>query len=129
MIVTSPPRSAVDQAARLARLFDDQLMRCSFIQRLGRLDLDAKAGEPDIGTRARRVQLDRADPEIAQDLCAKADLAPLPATLELGGRALFGKRRRRHPRGAVAEINEDTPAGFLEARERGMDRLRAAKHV
>src|ERR1700719_3184890 len=49
------------------------------LQRLGRDDLDAEAGEPDIGALGRGQQPDRGDPEVFEDLRAEADLAPLPA--------------------------------------------------
>src|SRR5262249_44786058 len=46
-------------------------------------DLDAEAGETDIGHLAGRQQTNRGDAEVAQDLRAEADLAPL-----LGSRSL-----------------------------------------
>src|SRR5436190_15935310 len=91
---------------------------------LGRFDFDAEAGEPDIGARAGGVQLDRADPQIAQDLRAEPDLAPFPAAFEFGGRSVLGDRGGRHPGGAVAQIDEDAAARLFEPAERRMDRLR-----
>src|SRR5438045_9457015 len=87
-----PCRSAIDQPPGLARLFDNELVPRRLLQGLGRFDLNAEAGEPDISARAGCVQLDRADPQIAQDLRTKPDIFPLPAALQLGWRRVLGDR-------------------------------------
>src|SRR6266850_786747 len=80
--------SAAGGGSRPARLLDQQPMDRGFLQGLGRRDLDAEAGEPDI--------------------------LPLPAALHFGGGAVFGDRRRRHARGAVAQIDQGAPPFLLE---------------
>src|SRR6266480_2378110 len=102
-----PCRSAVDHPARLPRFLDNELVPRGLLQGLGRLDLNAEPGEPDIGARAGCVQLDRADPQIAQDLRTESDILPLPAAFQLGRGRLLGNRGGRHARGTVAQINED----------------------
>src|SRR5436190_14786830 len=97
-------RSTIGGVARLAALPDAQPVARGFLERLGRLDLDAEPGEPDIAARARRIEPDRGDPQIAQDLGAEPDILPLPAALQFGGGAVFGDRRRWNTRGAVAQI-------------------------
>src|SRR5437588_8758038 len=121
--------STVDGSARLTRFLDGQPVARNLVERFGRFDLDAEAGEPDIGARPGGVQLDRADPQIAQDLRAEPDLAPFPAAFELGGGGVFGDRGGRHPGGAVAQINEDAAARLLETAEGGVDRLGPAEHI
>src|SRR5579862_3942457 len=111
------------RVARLAALRDDQPVARGFLEGLGRRDLDAEPGEPDIGPRARRIEPDRGDIEIAQDLGAEPDIFPLPVALQFGGGAVLGDRGRRDARGAVAQVDQDAAAGSLEAAQRGMDRL------
>src|SRR5215472_15179059 len=88
--------------------------RLGSFQGFGRDDLDAEAAEPDIRALARRQQPNRGDAEVAQDLRAEADLAPLHVALALRAGAFLADHRDRHARGAVAQIDEDTPAGRLE---------------
>src|SRR5580693_659378 len=94
------------------------------LERLGRGDLDTKAREPDISARARRQQLDRRDAKVAQDLCPEPDFAPLDIALALRAGAFLAYRRDRDPRGALAQIDEDTPSGCLEMAQRSVDRRR-----
>src|SRR6266567_4916997 len=114
-------RSTIGGAARLAALPDDQPVARGLFQRLGRLDLDAEPGEPDIAARARGIEPDRGDPQIAQDLGAEPDILPLPAALQFGGGAVLGDRTGWNARGAVAQVDEDAAAGLLEPAQRGMD--------
>src|SRR5260370_6133731 len=104
-------------------------MRRRLFDRLGGFDLDPEAGESDISARAGGEEPDRGDAEVPQNLCAEADVFPLPAALQLRSAALLRKRHCRHPRGAVAQVDEDTAPGMLEPAQRGMDRLGAAEHV
>src|SRR6266851_3101990 len=123
------PGSAAGGGTRPARLLDHQPMDRGFLERLGRLDLDAEAGEPDIAARPGGIKPDRGDAEIAQDLGAEPDILPLPAPLHFGGGAVFGDRGGRHARGTVAQIDQDAAAFLLESAQRRMDRLGAAEHV
>src|ERR1700747_1063704 len=99
------------------------------LERLGGGDLDTKAREPDISARARCQELDRRDSKVAQDLCPEPDFTPLDIALALRTGAFLPDRRYRHARGALAQIDEDTPSGCLEVAQRGMDRRRAAEHI
>src|SRR5581483_1142666 len=65
-------------AQRPAGLAHRDLSQASAVERLGRHDLDAEAAEADIGALRGGEQADRGDVEVAQDLRAEADLAPLP---------------------------------------------------
>src|SRR5207302_10420890 len=121
--------STIGGAARLTALLDDQPVGGGFFERFGRLDFDAEPGEPDIGARARRIEPDRGDPQIAQDLGAEPDILPLPAALQFGGGAVLGDGAGWNARGAVAQVDEDAATGLLEPAQRGMDRLGAAEHV
>src|SRR6266851_4585019 len=123
------PGSAAGGGTRPARLLDHQPMDRGFLERLGRLDLDAEAGEPDIAARPGGIKPDRGDAEIAQDLGAEPDILPLPAAFQFGAGAVLGDRRGRHAGGAVAQIDEDAAPGLLEAAQRQVDGLGAAEHV
>src|SRR5271166_3269408 len=72
---------------------------------LRRHDLDAEAGQADIGHVRRGSQKPyRTDTEIPEDLRAETDLAPLlAARLARGGLFRFGNGDHRHPGGAVAQ--------------------------
>src|SRR5712692_11700866 len=74
--------STIGGGLRLAPVLDGQPGDRGFVQGFGGFDLDAEPGEPDIGARARGVEPDRRNIEIAQDLGAEPDLAPLPAAFE-----------------------------------------------
>ena len=118
------------QLARRAQRGDARLHRRPVaLQSLGLGDFDAETGDPDIGARARRQELDRRDPQVAQDLRPEPHLAPLDAALALGIGGSLADRRGRDARGAVAQIDQDTLAGGLEAAECRMDGLRAAKDI
>src|SRR5579863_3243742 len=90
--------------------------RRSPVERLDRGDLDAEAGEADIGARVVGPEPDRGDPEIAQDLGAEPDLAPLRlARFVRAGRA--PAQVRRHSRRPLAEVDERAAPLRLEAGE------------
>src|SRR5262245_66150181 len=74
---------------------------------------------------ARRQELDRPHPEIAQDLCPEADIAPGLLAPAGGARAL----RRGDARGALAKIDEHAAALPGEAVIDGLERLAAAEQV
>src|SRR5260370_13856444 len=76
-------------------------------------DLDAKTGQSLVVVHRRRQMTDRGDAEIAQDLRADADFAPLPVAVGFGG-FLFGQGRYGDAGGAVAQIYQHTSAGLPE---------------
>src|SRR6185437_13224688 len=86
-------------------------------------DLDAEAGKSLIVVNRRRQVPDRGDAEIAQDLRADTDLAPLPVAVGFGG-FFLGKRRDRNTGGAVAQVDEDAAAVLPETLEHGLHALR-----
>src|SRR5262252_5801603 len=79
------------------------------VDRLGRGDLDAKAGQSDVTVLGGGQKPDRRDAEISEDLGAEADLAPLAISLSLRSRAsLLRRRSHRHARSAIAQDHDDT---------------------
>src|ERR1700716_91708 len=72
-------------------------------------DLDAEAGQSLVVVHRRRQVPDRGDAEIAQDLRADADFAPLPVAVGLGG-LLLRQRSDRNAGGAIAQIDQHAPA-------------------
>src|ERR1700722_18284595 len=87
----------------------------SRVDRLDRGDLDAEAGKTDIGAWIVGAQPDRGDPEVAQDLRAQSDFAPLGLARVIGADRVSAAQIRRNSRRAVAQIDERaTPLG-LEA--------------
>src|ERR1700676_715262 len=91
-------------------------------------DLDAKTGQSLVVVHRRGQMADRGDAEIAQDLRADADLAPLPVAVGFRG---FLLRQRRHgdTGGAIAQIYQHAATGFLEMLEHGLHAFRAGKDV
>src|SRR5215213_2288921 len=91
--------------------------------------LDAEAGDTDIGGIRRYQQPDSGNAEILQNLCAKADLAPLLGTCAF--RRVFRPWNggAGHPGAAVLQINDDAAAFFLDLGHRLAENLRAAQHV
>src|ERR1700737_913836 len=73
-------------------------------------DLDAEAGQSLVVVHRRCQMADRGDAEIAQDLRANADLAPLLVAVGFGG-CLLGQRCYRNAGGAVAQIHQHAAAG------------------
>src|SRR5260370_21954330 len=75
-------------------------------------DLDAEAGQSFVVVHRGSEVADRGDAEIAQDLRADADLAPLPVAVGFGG---FFLRQgcHRNAGGAVAQIDQHATAGLL----------------
>ena len=71
---------------------------------------------------------DRSHAEIAQDLRADADLAPLLVTIRFDRFHLI-KGRRGNTRRAVAQIDQNTAAIALEVIERGACAIRARKNI
>src|SRR6478672_180526 len=71
---------------------------------------------------------DRCDAEIAEDLGADADLAPLPVAVGFGG-SLLRQRRNRNAGGAVAQIYQHAAAGLLEMLEHDLHALRPGESV
>src|SRR3954454_1576719 len=109
-MMASKPRSAI-RGRSIARLAQYQTMVGGFVEGLGRLDLDTKTGQPDITALAGRIEPDRRDAQVAQNLRPETDLAPLAVALALGGGAVFGcraglgNRGGWHPGCAVAQID------------------------
>src|SRR3954468_15526842 len=89
-IMRDPPRrgSAI-RGRSVSRLAQYQTMVRGFVEGLGRLDLDAETGQPDITALAGCVEPNRRDAQVAQNLRAETDLAPLPVALALRGGAVF----------------------------------------
>src|ERR1700716_2850482 len=71
---------------------------------------------------------DRGDAEIAQDLRADADLAPLLVAVRLG-RFLLCDRRHRNARSAVAQIYQHAAAGLAKMLKRHMHALIAEENI
>ena len=67
--------------------------RRSVIDDVGVLDGDAEAVEPDIVPLARGKEPDRGDAEVAQDLRAEADLAPVALAVARCGMGLVAAER------------------------------------
>src|SRR5262249_37085643 len=79
------------------------------VDRLGRCDFDAKAGQSDVTVLGGGQKSDRRDAEISEDLGAEADFTPLAIALSLRSRAsLLRRRSHRHARGAIAQDHDDT---------------------
>src|SRR3984893_13571112 len=91
-------------------------------------DLDAEAGQSLVVVHRRRQMTNRGDAEIAQDLGADADLAPLPVAVGFGG-SLLGQWRNRNAGGAVAQVYQHAAAGLLEVFEHGLHALRPGEDV
>src|SRR5438128_10034434 len=95
----------------------------SSIQIFGGQNLDAEAGEANIGQLGRGEQPDRGNAEVLQNLRAETDLAPLARARHLGaGRTALRDGVSRHARRAVTQEDEDTAALLLEAAQRRMHR-------
>src|SRR5712671_396298 len=71
---------------------------------------------------------DRGDAEIAQDLGADADLAPLPVAVGFGG-SLLRQRRNRNAGGAVPQVYQHAAAGLFEMFEHVLHALRPGESV
>src|SRR2546430_10708214 len=71
---------------------------------------------------------DRGDAEIAQDLGADADLAPLPVAVGFGG-SLLRQRLNRNAGSAVAQVYQHAAAGFLEVFDHGLNALRPGEDI
>src|SRR3981081_212849 len=91
-------------------------------------DLDAEAGQSLVVVHRRRQVPDRGDAEIAQDLRADADFAPLPVAVGFG-RFLLRQRRDRNAGGAIAQVDQHAPAVLLEAIEHRLHALRPGEDV
>src|SRR6202790_3116498 len=91
-------------------------------------DLDAEAGQSLVVVHRGRQMTNRGDAEIAQDLGADADLAPLPVAVGFGG-PLLRQRRNRNPGRAISQVNQHTAAGFLEVFEHDLYALRPGEDV
>src|ERR1700722_14460186 len=87
----------------------------SRVDRLDRGDLDAEAGKTDIGAWIVGAQPDRGDPEVAQDLRAQSDFAPLGLARVVGADRVSAAQIRRNSRRAVAQIDERAAPLGLEA--------------
>src|SRR5260370_31841004 len=91
-------------------------------------DLDPKTGQSLVVMHRRGQMADRGDAEIAQDLRADADLAPLPVAVGFRG-FLLRQRRDGNAGSAIAQIDQHARAGLFELFEHGLDALRAGKDV
>src|SRR5262249_30279449 len=112
-----------DRAARLPP-------RGPVIDHLGRHDLNPEPGETDIGELGGSQQADRGDAQVLENLRAQPDLAPLPRARDLrAGRARLGDGMRGHTCRPVAQKDDDAATFLLEALQRGVDRISAAKHI
>src|SRR5260370_3132737 len=76
-------------------------------------DLDAETGQSLVVVHRGRQMTDRGDAEIAEDLGADADLAPLPVAVGFGGPLLRQPRNRTTGR-ALAQVYQHTAAGLLD---------------
>src|SRR5258708_13966234 len=85
-------------------------------------DLDAKTGQSLVVPPRRRQMADRGDAEIAQDLRADADLAPLPVAVGFRG-FLLRQRRDGNPGSTISQIDHHAAPGLFELFEQ---RLQAA---
>src|SRR5262249_26296913 len=105
-------------------------LSCPVIDALARHDLDPEAREADIGELGGGQQADRGDAQILENLGAEPDLAPFARARDLApGRARLRDGMRGPPRRPVAQKDDDTATFLLEALQRGVDRICAAKHV
>src|SRR5260370_21223961 len=75
-------------------------------------DLDAKTGQSLVVVHRRRQMADRGDAEIAQDLRADADLAPLPVAVGFRG-FLLRQRRAGNAGSAVGQLSQHAAAARL----------------
>src|SRR6202790_543065 len=91
-------------------------------------DLDAEAGQSLVVVHRRGQIADRGDTEIAQDLRADADLAPLPVAIGFGG-FLFRQRRYRNAGRTVAQVNQYAATGILETFEHHLHALMASEDI
>src|SRR5258708_9119531 len=82
-------------------------------------DLDAKTGQSLVVVHRRRQMADRGDAEIAQDLRADADLAPLPVAVGFRG-FLLRQRRDGTAGGAIAQIDQPAPPPLFDLLEHGL---------
>src|SRR6478672_12638370 len=71
---------------------------------------------------------DRSDAEVAQDLGADPDLAPLPVAVGFGG-SLRRQWCHRNTGGAVAQVYQHAAAGLLEVFEHGLHALRPSEDI
>src|SRR5262249_40657600 len=100
------------------------------IEALGRHDLDPEAREADIGELGGGQQADRGDAQILENLGAEPRLGAWPRGWPPGtGRARLRDGMRGHTRRPVAQKDDDAATFLLEALQRGVDRICAAKHV
>ncbi len=86
-----------------------------------RRDLHPKAREPDIFARRVGAQADRGDAEVAQDLRAEADFAPLHGARGVGVDGLGAAEVGGHACGAVAQVDQHAAAVLLEPFQRAVD--------
>src|ERR1700733_8512345 len=100
----------------------------SRVDRLDRGDLDAEAGKTDIGAWIVGAQPDRGDPEVAQDLRAQSDFAPLGLARVVGTDRVRAAQIRRNARRAIAQINERAAPLGLETAQNLGDRA-GTEHV
>src|SRR6266567_9593647 len=91
-------------------------------------DLDAEAGQSLVVVHRGRQMTDRGDAEIAQDLGADPDLAPLPVAVGFGG-SLLRQRCNGNAGGAVAQVYQHAAAGLLEVLEHDLHALRPGEDV
>src|ERR1700754_1377245 len=91
-------------------------------------DLDAETGQTLVVVRRRGEVPDRGDAEVAQDLRADADLAPLLVAVSLG-RFLLSNGCHRDARSAVAQIYQHAAAGFAKMLKRYMHALIAEENI
>src|SRR4051812_15473720 len=71
---------------------------------------------------------DRSDAEIAQDLRADADLAPLPIAVGLRG-FFFRQRRNRNAGSTITQIHQNTVTSPFEMFEHGLNALGTGKDI
>src|SRR6202165_823883 len=91
-------------------------------------DLDAEAGQSLVVVHRRGQMPDRGDAEIAQDLRADTDLAPL--LVAVGFRGIFLRQRRnRNAGGAVAQIYQYAAAGLPVMLEHDRHTLRPGEDI
>src|ERR1700737_1130910 len=91
-------------------------------------NLDAEAGQSLVVVHRRRQMTDRGDAEIAQDLGADADLAPLPVAVGFRG-FLLRKPCYRYAGTLIAQVHQHAAAHVLEMFYLSLHALRSREDI
>src|SRR5260370_35876367 len=125
---TGSPAFAGDDGESSKMRIQESASKTLFFKLFVADDLDAKTGQSLVVVHRRRQMADRGDAEIAQDLRADADLAPLPVAVGFRG-FLLPQRRDGNASRALARIDQHAAAGLFELFEHGLHALRPGKDV